>query len=103
MRKSSKKLLKKHITKEYLRTINDPNTKKFIEFSKSKSPKKKEDLINYIKKIPKTDHLYGIFKGDKHVANFKFQKKKKKNLHWFFNFFKIPRNWNFCKNISRNN
>ena len=74
-----KKLLKSHIKKEYIDTINHPQTKKYIQFSKFEKYKKtKIDLINYLIKLPKNEFLYGIFCTNKHVANFKFQTIKKK-------------------------
>ena len=69
-----KKLLKKHIKKEYVDTINHPQSKKYIEFSKKGNCQKtKKDLIDYLTKIPKDEFLYGVFKKNTHVANFKFQ------------------------------
>ena len=74
-----RKLLIKDISSEYINTINHKNTKKFILFAKEgKYKKKRSDLENYIKYLPKGDYLYGVFKNKTHVANFKFQKNKKK-------------------------
>ena len=70
-----KKLRASHIKREYIYTIKHPNTKKYIQFAKlGKHKKKKIDLINYLKKLPKNELLFKIFyNNDEHVANFKFQ------------------------------
>lgn len=74
-----KKLQKKHIKKEYIETINHSQTKKFIQFAKiGKSRKTKKDLDEYLDKLPKNAHLFGVFKKNIHVANFKFQPIEKK-------------------------
>lgn len=74
-----KKLQKKHIKKEYIETINHPQTKKFIHFAKiGKSQKTKKDLEEYLDKLPRDEYLFGVFKKNIHVANFKFQPIKKK-------------------------
>lgn len=74
-----KRLRENHVKGSYIRTINSNLTKKHIKFAKEgPSKKNKSHLINYIKNLPKNEHLYGVFMGDTHVANFKFSEIKKK-------------------------
>ena len=94
-------LLKSDISKEYLTTINHPETKKYIQFSKIGNTKKKTDLIDYINNLPKTDFLYGVFNKKKHLANFKFQKKGKKIYIGFLTFTKYQGNGIFVKVFSK--
>ncbi len=93
-----RKLLISDVKKDYINTINDPKTKKFILFAKSgKYKKDKSDLINYIKNLPKNDLIYGVFKGKTHIANFKFQQYKKKIYIGFLTFTKYQGKGIFIK------
>tara|TARA_Y100000590_G_scaffold446672_1_gene580709 strand:+ start:70 stop:525 length:456 start_codon:yes stop_codon:yes gene_type:complete len=85
-----KKLRPKHISVSYLETINDINSKKFIQFSKDgKENKKKQDLIKYIENLPKNEFIFGVFKNKRHVANFKITKKEKELYIGFLVFLKF--------------
>lgn len=97
-----RKLRASHIRKEYINTINHPNTKKYILFAKSgKYKKKKIDLISYLKKLPKNELLFGIFNNDEHVANFKFQLVKNKVFIGFLTLNKYQGKGIFKKSFSK--
>ena len=84
-----RRILLTDVKNEYIKTINSINTKKFIKFAKDgKFKKNKSDLIGYIKKIPKNEFLYGVFKNKTHVANFKFIVSKKRIYIGFLVFLK---------------
>ena len=74
-----RKILVSDVKSEYIETINNAHTKKFIKFAKQgKKTKSKNDLVNYIKKLPKNELLYVFILNKKNLSNFKFSKIKKK-------------------------
>lgn len=74
-----RKILVSDVKSEYIETINNAHTKKFIKFAKQgKKTKSKNDLVNYIKKLPKNELLYVFILNKKHLGNFKFSIIKKK-------------------------
>ena len=95
-----KKIKKEHVKNAYLKTINSDLAKKHIEFSQKKPTKKsKRDLVNYIKNLPKNEHLFGIFMRDTHVANFKLSMLKNKLFIGFLVFTKFQGNGIIRKNF----
>ena len=85
-----KKLQINNISKDYLDTINNVNTKKYIHFARTgKYLKNKNDLIKYLKLLPKNELIYGVFNHKKHIANFKFQLVGKKIYIGFLVFLKF--------------
>ena len=74
-----RKILVSDVKSEYIETINDSYTKKFIKFAKQgKKTKSKNDLVNYIKRLPTNELLYVFILNKKHLGNFKFSIIKKK-------------------------
>ena len=67
-----KKIKPNNVSKLYIDTINHNQTKRFIKFSKlGRFTKSKKDLVDYIKNLPPNEILYGVFKRNVHLANFK--------------------------------
>tara|TARA_Y100000590_G_scaffold97283_1_gene110622 strand:- start:1142 stop:1600 length:459 start_codon:yes stop_codon:yes gene_type:complete len=67
-----KKIKPNNVSKLYIDTINHNQTKRFIKFSKlGRFTKSKKDLVDYIKNLPSNEILYGVFKRNVHLANFK--------------------------------